>query len=284
MRASLPASVVIEQELSSDAYVLADPTQLHQVIINLCTNAAQAMHDRRGVMFVRLADLTLQPTDMEGYPELQPGAHVELTVRDSGQGMTEKILPKIFDPFFTTKEEGMGTGMGLAVVHGIVQSCRGAIFVTSQPGVGTVFRILLPTIKAAEPAEPSPVSPVGGGNECILYIDDEPMQVELARQMLGNLGYRVVAMTDSLQAIARFAEDSEKFDLVISDLNMPAMNGWALTRKLRQIRPDIPILLCSGYNDELYQGRLADLQVQGYLSKPVSMTEMARAIRRVLDR
>ncbi len=284
LRATLPASVEMQDELESDAFILADPTQLHQVVINLCTNAAQAMQEKGGLLSVRLTDLNLQPDDMTAYPELHPGPHIELAIRDTGHGMSEDVLRKVFDPFFTTKEEGQGTGMGLSVVHGIVKSCHGAIFAASQPGAGSIFRVLLPIIQVSDLDEPLAVTQIRGGNECILFIDDEPMQVELAIQMLGRLGYNVVAINDSLQALARFAEKADQFDLVISDMNMPKMNGWAITRRLRQIRPDVPIILCSGYHDNLYHLKPVDLQVQGYLTKPIPMTEMARAIRRVLDR
>jgi signal transduction histidine kinase len=284
LRITLPATIEIAHEVTSDALVLADPSQLHQVIMNLCTNGAQAMQPEGGVLTVRLMDIDLQPGDMPAYPDLQPGAHIELTVKDSGHGMTEEILQKIFNPFFTTKEEGKGTGMGLSVVHGIVKNCRGAIFVSSQIGVGTIFRVLLPVLRGVDLGEPQAVMGMPGGDERILFIDDEPMQVALALQMLGRIGYKVVAMADCLKALEQFSEAPDQFDLVITDMNMPKMNGWALTMKLRQIRPDVPIILCSGYSDILWQTKPADLNVQGLLAKPIPMGEMARAIRKALAR
>ncbi len=283
LRACLPAAIEIESEIKSEAFVLADPTQLHQVIMNLCTNAAQAMQAGGGVLAVRLRDLNLQPADMKSYPELQTGTHVELTVRDTGQGMSDEVLKRVFDPFFTTKEEGKGTGMGLSVVHGIVKNCHGSIFASSQVGAGSIFRVLLPGARPSHVRSPDAPSSLPGGNERILFIDDESIQVELATQMLGRLGYQVVALSDCLQAIERFAESPSQFDLVISDMNMPKLNGWALTQKLRHIQPDIPIILCSGGMDCPSPGNSLELQVQGFLTKPVPMIEMARMIRQVLD-
>lgn len=284
LRASLPAGIEIEHDIKSDALALADPTQLHQVVMNLCTNAAQAMLPEGGVLTVRLHDLRLLPTDLAVYPDLQAGMHIELTVKDRGHGMTDEILRRIFEPFFTTKELGKGTGMGLSVVHGIVKSCRGAIYVNTQPGVGTLFRVLLPIVEAVDFCEPKAALDIPCGDERILFIDDEPMQAELASQMLGRLGYKVAAITDCLEALERFAKAPDQFDLILSDMNMPKMNGRALTAKLRQIRPDVPIILCSGYSEILDKTKPADLHVQGYLTKPIAMREMAQAIRRVLDR
>jgi signal transduction histidine kinase len=283
LRACLPASIEIEDEIESDAFVMADATQLHQVIMNLCTNATQAMQTSGGMLTLRLHDIQLHPADMAANPELHTGPHVELTIRDSGQGMTDEVLKRIFDPFFTTKEEGKGTGMGLSVVHGIVKSCHGAILATSKVGVGSVFRVLLPAAPSSDSREIQTASNIPSGHERILFIDDEHIQVELASQMLGKMGYTVVGLSDCLQAIEQFSGAPDQFDLVISDMNMPKINGWAMTQKLRQIRPDIPIILCSGGNDCLFQGKALEQQVQGYLTKPVPMIEMARVIRQVLD-
>jgi signal transduction histidine kinase len=284
LRASLPAIIEIEDEVKSHAMVMADLTQMHQVIMNLCTNAAQAMPPEGGTLTVRLHDLVIQPAQMADYPDLQSGAHIELTVKDSGHGMSDEVIRRIYDPFFTTKEKGKGTGMGLSVVHGIVKSCRGAIYVSSQPGVGTIFRVLLPVVTAADWCEPKTALDMPCGNERILFIDDEPVQTELASQMLGRLGYQVMAITDSLEALERFAKEPDQFDLVISDMNMPKINGRALAIKLHQIRPDVPIILCSGSADALEKTQPADMHIQRYLTKPVAMREMARTIRQALDR
>jgi signal transduction histidine kinase len=284
LRASLPAAIEIQEDIRSRALVMADPTQLHQVVMNLGTNAAHAMQPEGGVLTVQLHDTLLQPMDLTLYPELQAGPHCELTVKDNGRGMPDTVLRKIFDPFFTTKDKGQGTGMGLSVVHGIVKGCGGAIYVSSSPGVGSIFRVLLPVVPAAGGGVPPKALDLPCGNERILFIDDEPMQTELATHMLGRLGYRVTAMTDCLKALACFSQDPGQFDLILSDMNMPKMNGRALTAKLRQMRPDIPIILCSGHSDILDRTRPEDLGVQGFLGKPVTMSELAQAIRRVLGR
>ena len=281
LRATLAANINIQHDLHSEAYVMADSTQLHQVIINLCANAGHAMQNEGGVLEVILRDLhNHQPMPDHQAPD--PGLYVELIVKDTGLGMTPEIIKRICDPFFTTKEIGQGTGMGLAVVHGIVKSCRGVLKVSSQPGKGSVFRILLPAIQQADIPKATIAAELAMGHEHILFVDDEPLQTELAVQMLGRLGYRVTATTDCMQALAYFSEAPEQFDLVITDMNMPKMTGKAMATQLLKIRPDIPIILCSGYSDLIDKPRTAEMGIREYLMKPIAMRDMADTIRRVL--
>ncbi len=284
LRASIPANIGIKQALSSSATIIADPTQMHQVIMNLCTNAMQAMQPDGGELFVGLRDCTIGVEELSAHPDLQPGAYIELTVKDTGQGISPGVLQRIFDPFFTTKKAGSGTGMGLSVVHGIVKDCHGAITVQSKPGVGSQFTVMLPEAETAEAcAAPTDAAPATG-RETILFVDDEILQVDLARQMLGRLGYKVFATTDCIEALELIYDAPNRFDLVISDLSMPKMNGRILSRRIREIRPDIPIILCSGYGSppDLQSGNDAHISVR--LAKPFSIKEIASTVRQLLDR
>ena len=248
LRASLPAFIAIRQDLTSEATVQADPTHLHQVVMNLCTNAAHAMEKDGGTLTVHLEDVTVSTDTAAEIPDLNPGPFVCLTVQDTGHGMPREVVERIFDPFFTTKEIGEGTGMGLAVVHGIIRIHQGAIVVESEPGSGTLFKVYFPII-AGETDRPAPdVEPLPIGTERILFTDDEELQVELSREMLARLGYQVTGFTDCRKALAHFRENPTAFDLVITDMTMPHMTGDILAAELIAIRPDIPIILCTGYS------------------------------------
>ena len=283
LRASMPAIIDIRQRIESDAYVLADPTQLHQVIMNLCTNAAQAMESNGGILDIKLSEYELTEADLVVFPDLNPGHFLDLLVKDTGKGMSSEVMSRIFDPFFTTKEKGRGTGMGLSVVHGIVKSCHGTILVSSKLGEGSVFRVLLPALREADalvrPQEPE----LARGSERILFVDDEQLQVELATQMLGRLGYQVTAMTDCVEALNRFAQTPKDFDLVITDMNMPKMTGKSMAMEMVRIKPGIPIILCSGYNEFAEIPDTGWKTIKACLMKPVAMGEMAETVRRILD-
>lgn len=282
LRATLPANINIRRDLNSKAYVMADPTQLHQVIINLCANAGHAMQNKGGVLEIILRDRD-DCRPVTGHPDQGTGTYVELTVKDTGQGMTPEIIKHICDPFFTTKKIGQGTGMGLAVVNSIVQSCRGSLSVSSEPGKGSTFRILLPAIPQADMPKAITAAKLATGHEHILFVDDEPFQTELAVQMLGRLGYRVTATTDCTQALAYFSEAPEQFDLVITDMNMPKMSGVAMAAEIVKIRPDLPVILCSGYSDAITPPKTGEYGIREYLMKPIAMRDMANTIRRILD-
>jgi signal transduction histidine kinase len=283
LRASLPPSVEINQDLQSHAYVMADPTQLHQVVMNLCTNAGHAMVTEGGILEIGLHDKEIRAQNVAKHKGLVPGVYMEMTVKDSGYGMTTDTMERIFDPFFTTKEKGQGTGMGLAVVHGIVANCRGDISVSSRVGEGTTFRVVLPTVK--EIGMPEDVMPAAlpKGKEKILFIDDEPMQTDLAVKILTPLGYDVTAMTDSATALKTFIDCPDSFDLVVTDMYMPKLTGKSFAIEALRIRPHIPIILCSGYSIDLVDPTSMGQYFKGHLMKPFLIKEMAETIRNVLD-
>jgi len=283
LRATLPASVEIVQDIQSDVHVMADPTQLHQVVMNLCTNAGQAMVDEGGVLEVALREIEIGEATVHEYQDIVPGSYVELAVKDNGSGMTEATLGRIFDPFFTTKQKGQGTGMGLAVVHGIVKSCKGALSVSSQVGEGTDFRIVLPCVDRIYPPQVIDPSTLPKGTERVLFVDDEPMQAELATQILPPLGYHVTAMTDSGKALKAFADAPDDFDIVITDMYMPKITGKSLAMEILRLRPDMPIILCSGYSVDLVHPDFLDQYFKGHLMKPILIRELAETIRNVID-
>jgi signal transduction histidine kinase/CheY-like chemotaxis protein len=283
LRASLPATIEIKHDIQSDSYVMADPSQLHQVVMNLCTNAGHAMLPESGVLELALSDRDIDVDTEDLFPDMLPGSYVEMVVADTGHGMSPQTIRRIFDPFFTTKEKGQGTGMGLAVVHGITKNCKGHIAVQSDIGQGTTFRVLLPTVKKAEATEMTMDHIIPGGNERILFVDDEPMQADLAIKFLAPLGYRVEAFTDNTAALNRFYEAPEQFDLVLTDMFMPKMTGRSLAAKINALRPDLPIILCSGFGDSPGEPGDANRHFSGYLLKPFGIKELAMAIRRILD-
>ena len=284
LRATLPATVEIVQDIQSEGHVMADPTQLHQVVMNLCANAGQAMVTEGGILKVELRNMEIDQEAVEDYPDILPGDYVELAIKDNGSGMSEATLGRIFDPFFTTKEKSQGTGMGLAVVHGIVKSSKGAISVTSQVGKGTDFRVLLPTVERIGTPQIIDPATLPKGTERILFVDDELMQAELAMQTLPPLGYRVTAMTDSSEALKTFADAPDNFDLVITDMYMPKITGKSLAMEILRLRPEMPIILCSGYSVDLVHPEFLDQYFKGHLMKPILIRELAETIRRVIDR
>jgi PAS domain S-box-containing protein len=283
LRASLPTTVKMDSMIEPAGMVMADPTQIHQLVMNLCTNARDAMENIDGTLTVILEPVVMGTEEAARYPRLTPGPFCKFTVCDTGQGIPSHVLEKIFDPFFTTKGEGRGTGMGLAVVHGIVERIGGAIKVDSTPGEGTCFIIFLPVIDD-RPADVLPVSlKVPGGTERILFVDDEPFQTDLGRQMLGRLGYRVSAFTSSLEALAKFQAEPEAYDLLITDMTMPEMTGDALAKRVMALRPDLPVILCTGYSERITEEAAAALGIRGFVMKPVVIRELALLLREILD-
>jgi signal transduction histidine kinase len=283
LRASLPATVELNQDLQSNAYVMADPTQLHQVVMNLCTNASHALVSDGGVIDIILKDREITANDAPRFQNAMLGSYIELNVKDNGSGMTKDVLHRIFDPFFTTKKKGQGTGMGLSVVHGIIQNCKGDISVTSRPGKGTLVSVILPR---ANPTQlPEAVSPADlpKGVERVLFVDDEPSQTDLALQTLPSLGYHVTAMTDGIDALKLFEDSPDSFDIVITDMYMPKITGKQLATHILKIRPKIPIILSSGYSADLVPPQTLNHYFKGHLMKPFLLKEMAQLIRNVLD-
>jgi len=283
MRASLPSSVEIRQKNKNAPTVLGDPTEIHQVIMNLCTNAGQAMRAKGGILEVVLETMELDPEFTGRHPGLQPGAHIKLAVSDTGCGMPPQLVKRIFDPFFTTKDRDEGTGMGLSVVHGIVKKHGGIITVYSSPEKGSVFNVFLPAIERRSDQDVRPEKIPIRGTERILFVDDEETLVELGATMLGSLGYKVTGVTDSLEALERFKEDSDQYDLVITDLTMPKMTGDLLARELLNIRPDIPIILCTGFSTSIDEDAAKAMGIRAFANKPILMHHMSETVRKVLD-
>jgi signal transduction histidine kinase len=283
LRASLPASIEITQDIRSQGYVVADPTQMHQVIMNLCTNAGQAMPAEGGRLELTVRDRHLGAENIADHPDLQPGPFLELVVKDNGHGIPPEVRNRIFEPFFTTKAKEQGTGMGLSVVHGIVKSCQGSIQVTSRLKSGTAFHVLLPAMPEVEIQHKPAAADLLGGSERILFVDDELPIAKLAVQGLGLMGYRVQAETDSPQALSIFSESPGFFDLVITDMNMPNLSGKQLAVEMLKIRPDLPIILCSGFSEPISEQSAEELGIKGYLVKPIGIKELAKSIRTILD-
>lgn len=288
LRPSFPASIEIRRKvLPGLGQVMADPTQMHQVIINLCTNAAHAMAEKGGVLEIHLANLDLDLRAAATFPELKSGPYLRLTVKDSGQGMPEEVLEHIFDPFFTTKGQGEGTGLGLSVVHGIVKHHGGTIQVTSEPGKGSRFEIYLPRIPGlAQALQSDTQTPLAAGGGRILFVDDEEDIVFSGENMLTRLGYQVVSTRSAQEALTLFRRQPENYDLVITDLTMPQMSGDQLADELVRLRPDIPIILCTGFGPG-FRSTLSSLEMRSdgireVVMKPFDRTDMAQAIRRAL--
>ncbi|MCX5826922.1 MAG: ATP-binding protein [Deltaproteobacteria bacterium] len=286
MRASLPTTIEIIQKIEETAdVIMADPTQMHQVLINLCTNAGHAMRETGGVLEIGLEEVVINADDRLHRPPIRHGHYLVLTVRDTGQGIPQENLVRIFEPYFTTKEKGAGTGLGLAVVHGIVKDHGGEIRVYSEVGKGTIFRVYLPLlVKQAEGGKDMDEALLPGGGETILFIDDEKMVVDLSRELLEELGYLVVAETDPVKAIEVFKEGSGAFDLVITDKTMPHLTGFDVAGEIRRMRSDIPIVLCSGFQEKEDPGKLTALGISRLITKPIRMSVLAKTIREVLDK
>ena len=283
IRASLPATIEIHHDIGNESPIMADPTQVHQIIMNLCTNAAHAMQESGGKMVVSLTDVKLGAEVTDLHPDLAPGPFVKLTVTDSGQGMAPEIKDRIFDPFFSTKDLGEGTGLGLSVVHGIVKDSGGMVAVESTPGAGSTFDIFFPVIESEQDAEIVTHTPLSTGTERILFVDDEEHQVEMGKQLLEILGYRVTATTSSREALKVFSAKPHEFDLVITDMTMPKMTGDVLAEEILTIRSDIPIILCTGYSEKLTPAKANVLGIKAVVMKPAVVEEIAGTIRRVLD-
>ena len=284
LRASIPANIDIKYSFSkSDVAVYADPTQIHQVIMNLCTNAYHAMREKGGVLSIELDEVRLPDEGDYTVQDLSPGNYVRLKVQDTGHGMDQDTMKRIFDPFFTTKSQGEGTGMGLSVVHGIVTDHGGKISVSSQPGKGATFMVYLPCISPQKETQPIDTSGYPGGSERILFIDDEESLVKIGKRQLEQFGYQVTGTTNGMDALQAFKEDPTQFDLIISDHTMPQQTGIELARKFLDIRSDIPIILITGFSELVDLQKIKELGIKELLYKPVSAVELGQKVRRVLD-
>jgi PAS domain S-box-containing protein len=284
LRASIPSHIEFHQHIETCPPVLADPSHIHQIIINMCSNAAGAMDEQGGVLTVTLEHITLKTGKVPGNLNIAPGRYAKLTVADTGRGMDAHTLSRIYEPFFTTKGQDSGTGLGLAVVQSIIQSYGGTIAAHSKPGRGSKFEVYLPTVTLPEAETTGPPDPAELlGHERILFVDDEPRFVMLTQKQLEQMGYKVEVFTSSVRALERFKEAPDEFDLVISDVAMPKMTGENLVRQIRMLRPDVPVILCTGYSEKVDQ-LTATLLGCEYLVKPFEIEQLAHLIRQTVDR
>jgi signal transduction histidine kinase/ActR/RegA family two-component response regulator len=284
LRATIPTTIEIRHSLMTKASVLADSTQLHQVVINICTNAEYAMRETGDLLEIILEDWDVTEENVRSVSGLQIGPHVRLTIQDNGAGMSSDVLERMFDPFFTTKPIGEGSGMGLAVVHGIVANHGGALMVESTVGKGTKVEVYLPTIQTPAWNGSGDQDLIPVGKETILFVDDEETIVRLGKELLSPLGYTVEVHTSSQEALNAFRNSPQRFDLVITDQTMPGLTGEALSRELLRIRPELPIILCTGFSHIITAEKAKALGIQAYLMKPLAIRDLAPIVRHVLDK
>jgi signal transduction histidine kinase/CheY-like chemotaxis protein len=285
LRATIPATVEINCDVGQDCGpIMGDPTQIHQVIMNLCTNAYHAMQETGGSLDVSLKEIDISYEQTMERLGMKLGKHLQLTVKDAGHGMEPEVLERIFEPYYTTKEEGKGTGLGLSVIHGIVKNHGGDITVSSQPGKGAVFNIYLPVIDHIDVETESAETTIAtNGSERILLIDDEEQIIDFEQQILERLGYKVISKTDSEEALEEFAAQPGQFDLVITDMTMPKMTGDQLARKMMDIKPEIPVILCTGFNEAITEEKALAMGIDKFVMKPIVKDKLANTIRAVLD-
>lgn len=288
LRASLPTTIEIRQNIDTHCEpIIADPIQIQQVLMNLCTNAAQAMHDQtEGVLSVALQEVTLDSVDLKSHPDIVPvpGTYIKLTIGDTGHGMEQAICEKIFEPYFTTKEKGKGTGLGLSVAHGIIKNHGGDITVYSELREGTTFNIYLPRIVSEHgDVEPCVPESIKGGTEHILFVEDEDIVAEMGEAMLKSLGYKVTVFKNSMEALEHFKAQPGKFDLVITDMTMPRMTGKELSKNILKIRPETPIILSTGFSEHINGNIAKQIGIREYFMKPILKRDLAKTVRKVLD-
>jgi CheY-like chemotaxis protein len=286
LRASIPATIEIRRHIDTNCgQVLANPTQIHQIIMNLCTNAYYSMRESGGVLAVTLTSVVIHPNDRIKNIHLAPGRYLRLEVSDTGCGINPDVVSRIFEPYFTTKRLGEGTGLGLSVVHGIVKSHGGDITVYSESARGTTFHVYLPEIEKITSTE-SLVNgePLPRGTESVLIVDDEQAIVRMEEKILHLLGYSVTTCCDPEEALRIFTEDSGRFDLLITDMTMPHMTGAELAEQILKIQSDLPIILCTGYSEIIDREKAIGIGIHDYMMKPVIIYDLARVVRQALER
>jgi PAS domain S-box-containing protein len=283
IRSSIPTTIDIRQNIDSDALIMGNATRVHQILMNLCTNAAQAMQDKGGILEVGLREVTIEKVSPAWNFEMKTGDYIELTVSDTGIGIPPDILASVFEPYFTTKTAGEGTGLGLSVVHGIVESYGGRITADSESGKGSTFTIFLPITKKSAPYHFAEAEELPTGTERILLLDDEAVIARMGSQLLSTLGYVVTERTSSVEALELFRSRPHDFDLVITDMTMPNITGDRLAVELMKIRPDIPVILCTGYNKRLSDETVSGLGIRALAHKPMVRSDLSKIVRKVLD-
>ncbi len=285
IRSSIPSTIEIHYDIEESGYVSADPTQIYQIVMNLCTNAYQAMLESGGVLTVTLREVKLETADIVSRWKINPGRFLKLVIGDTGQGFSDGIKEKIFEPYFTTKGKGEGTGLGLAMVHGIVTGYGGCIEAESTPGKGSDFSIYLPVCEIGEHKKLEILNPeeIKGGSEHLLVVDDEEPLVNIIEDALRRYGYQVTGFTDSQMAYSQFIKNPKQFDLLITDLIMPAITGIELIKKIRVIYPHLPAILCSGHTLTMNSKKATQKGINAYLEKPFQLDKLAQVVRSVLD-
>jgi PAS domain S-box-containing protein len=289
IKSTFPSTIQLQLNIASNGKVVIDPSQMHQIIMNLCTNAKHAMQQNGGILTVELNDIDIEPHAeiLDQNPDLQPGPYIRMAVKDTGHGMTPDVAKRIFEPYFTTKEKGVGTGLGLAMVHGITNNCGGTVFLENKVGKGTAFYVFLPRTDSdqalKETRKSTVAQPAPTGAERILFVDDEPELVALGREMLEHLGYQVVTKNNGIDALKEFREKPNHFDVVVTDMTMPKMTGERLARELMKIRPEIPIILCTGFSEQINEQKAKDVGIKAFLMKPLTLNRLARTVRAVMD-
>ncbi len=286
LQASFPKTIRMVEDLSCSSTIMGDATQIHQVVMNLCTNAAQAMKEKQnGVLTVKLEPVTLLSPCEKNQTVLPSGSYLKLEVADTGNGMPSHVMERIFEPFFTTKPKGQGTGMGLSVVHGIVKKHGGDIQVQTTPGEGSIFRVFFPVAQqGGQPAvEKKNPQKLPRGTEHILVVDDDIMLLDVTKRGLNSLGYHVTIETSSLEAIRKFKAHPDEYDLVITDMSMPEMDGDEMCLAMRAIRSDIPMIMCTGFSAQMSENVAQKKGFEAFLMKPVQLGDLARVVRRILD-
>ncbi len=283
LRASIPSSIEFHLTIADNCRVMAVPSQMHQIIMNLCTNAYQAMAVNGGLLTISLEPTELHDEEAARH-RLKSGLFYRLKVSDNGHGIAPEIRERIFEPYFTTKDKGVGTGLGLALTHGIVQGHHGAIDLESEVGGGATFSIWLPQVKEEVlQEETTEEGALASGTEHILLADDEELILQFSKEMLAMAGYRVTIATNGLEALTLFQENPNAFDLVLTDMTMPKMSGMELTRQCLTLRPELPVILYTGYNDQVSRECAVSAGIRAYLTKPVGGTKLCGVIRQVLD-
>ena len=283
IRSSIPTTIEIKQNIESDALIMGNATQVHQILMNLFTNAAHAMEDKGGILEFSLKDVVMDRGVKREALDLKPGNYIEIQVSDTGAGIAPEIIGSIFDPYFTTKGPGEGTGMGLAMVHGIVKSYGGKISVDSKPGQGALFRIYLPVTRKRQEHHPYQAETIPAGTERILFVDDEAPIAKMGGQTLEGIGYTVSIRTSSIEALELFRSKPNDFDLVITDMTMPNMSGDKLAVELMKIRPDIPVIICTGFSKKISDDSIATIGIRAFAYKPIVKADLAKTVRKVLD-
>lgn len=279
-----PPDVIIQLEIDPECDpILSNPTQINQLVINLCTNAFHSMREKGGVLTLSLKKIAIDSTTAKKFYTLHQGSYLRLSVSDTGHGMDPKIVDKIFEPSFSTKGTGEGFGLGLAIVRDIVKTHKGEIVVDTKPGKGTTFHMYFPITKKRTKKTAHKAEKIKGGNENILLVDDEQSIAEMLSISLQRLGYNVTALTSSLKALEKFQDSPNNFDIVITDQIMPGLSGDLLVIELLKIKPDIPIIICTGFSEEINKEKATELGIKEFLLKPFTRLQLCQTIRNILD-